>query len=772
MTTDQQTNRPPGGRGTPQPDRRSCRHPIADNPLRTREDMRLALRQLCEPLLPHYSEGGARLTLGATGTSYSPDVAEMEGFSRVMWGLVPYLAGGGEPGPIWDPYVRGIANGTDPEHEEYWGEARDYDQRLVEMAVFGFALALIPERIWEPLGERERRNLFRWLNQINERPVYDCNWLFFRVLVNMGFRKIGLPYDAVQMEENLRRIDDFYLKDGWYADGIGGHSDYYVPFALHYYGLLYAKLMGAEDPERAARFRQRAERFARDFLRWFAADGSALPYGRSLAYRFSQSAFWSALAYAGTDSVPPGVLKGLVLRHLRWWFRQPIFDAEGVLTIGYAYPNLVMAEQYNSPGSPYWALKAFLPLALAEDDPFWQAEEEPLPELSGASIQRPAHLVLCREAVSDHVAAFNAGHPGTNEHAHTSAKYEKFVYSTAFGFSVPKAEWGVAQGAFDSMLALSEAGDNLYRVRRRNEETSIEDNVLFARWKPWSDVEVRTWIAAGLPWHLRIHCIRTGRALDVVEGGFALGLTADTTARMDGCRAAASDEGGEGTGSGQKTADPTMATERADRVSDEGGEGTGAGEQTADPTMDTEQSGRASDEGGEGTDTGQPKTAEAVQASGCYAEASGSLGVSAIHGLLGFTRAEAIQPQANTNVLHPRTVIPTLLARLPAGEHWLVSAVYGRPGSGFDAGAGAGMQAGAGAHADTGAGMQAGAEAGTKASAAAARAGTRVGAEAGMHAGAGANVPAGPEPAPWIVITPEEIQFAASSGRVVVLPRN
>jgi len=571
--------------------------PVADNPLRTRDDLRLALRQLCESLRPYYSEGGARLRLGFTGASHSPDVAEMEGFSRVLWGLAPYWAGGGDPGPLWDVCLRGIANGTDPAHREYWGDAGDCDQRLVEMAAPGFALALAPERIWEPLGERERRNLSNWLNQINRRSIYDCNWLFFRVLVNLGFRRIGLPYDREQMERSLKRIDDFYLGDGWYADGDGGHRDYYVPFGFHYYGLVYAKLMGAEDPERAARYRERAETFARHFLRWFAADGSALPYGRSLAYRFAQSAFWSALAFAGTEAVPAGVIKGLVLRNLRWWFRRPIFDPSGVLTIGYAYPNLIMAEQYNSPGSPYWALKTFLPLALPENDPFWRAEELPLPEWDGAAVQRPARLVLCREAESDHVAAFHAGHGSTSEHAHASAKYEKFAYSTAFGFSVPKAEWGLAQGAFDSTLALSEAGDNLYRTRRRNEETSVEDNVLFARWKPWPDVEVRTWIAAGLPWHLRIHRVRTERALDAAEGGFALALEPDTRLRADGPEASA----------------------------------------------------------------------------------AGRFGTSAIRGCLGYTKAETIQAQPNTNVLHPRTVIPTLQARLAPGTHWLVSAVYGRP---------------------------------------------------------------------------------------------
>jgi hypothetical protein len=73
------------------------------------------------------------------------------------------------------------------------------------------------------------------------------------------------------------------------------------------------------------------------------------------------------------------------------------------------------------------------------------------------------------------------------------------------------------------MLALSE-GDRIYRVKRMSEHISIEDNILFMRWKPWSDVEVRTWLIAGAPWHVRIHCIVSKRVLDIADGGFALGI--------------------------------------------------------------------------------------------------------------------------------------------------------------------------------------------------------------------------------------------------------
>ena len=146
-------------------------------------------------------------------------------------------------------------------------------------------------------------------------------------------------------------------------------------------------------------------------LYWFASDGAALPYGRSLTYRFSQSAFWSALAYAGVEPFSIGEIKGLILRNLR--IKQPIFDSNGLLTIGYRYPNLLMAENYNAPGSPYWALKTFLILALPEDHPFWQAEELPLPALKEKVVQKSPRFIICRQEEQDHTVVFNAGYKHT-----------------------------------------------------------------------------------------------------------------------------------------------------------------------------------------------------------------------------------------------------------------------------------------------------------------------------------------------------------------------
>ena len=64
--------------------------------IKTKKDYQDKLFEILNPLLPHYSEGKARLTLGYTGALYDNATAEMEGFARVLWGLAPYFSGGGQ----------------------------------------------------------------------------------------------------------------------------------------------------------------------------------------------------------------------------------------------------------------------------------------------------------------------------------------------------------------------------------------------------------------------------------------------------------------------------------------------------------------------------------------------------------------------------------------------------------------------------------------------------------------------------------------------------
>lgn len=558
--------------------------------------MQEAVLSLIAPLAPYYSEGSALLQLDNTGAHYFDLSAYMEGFSRVLWGLAPLVAGGGDSSFV-DVYLKGFANGTNKEHPEYWGDFETVDQRMVEMAAISLSLILAKDRFWDPLEKEAKESLIAWLNKVNNYEPAQSNWLFFRVMVDLAFETLGVPYDKTLLERTLTTIETFYEDEGWYTDGKGGKRDYYNPFAIHFYGLIYSVVMKEKDPERSRRFKERSEEFARDFMYWFDTDGASIPYGRSLTYRFALGSFWSALAFAGTKTIPMGVIKGIILRHLRWWFKKPIFARDGILTIGYAYPNLFMSEDYNAPGSPYWAFKTFLPLALPDDHEFWTCEELPLPSLSSTRLERQPGFLIQRMENGHHVVALSSRQFITTGFVNFDSKYSKFAYSTKFGFSVAKSLKSLAHGAYDSMLAIMEEGETLFKVRCEHKVTHMDENSITSVWHPYRDVHVQTTLVVCGAWHVRIHKIETERVLQTAEGGFSI-------------------------------ARDTYEGERQEW-----------------------------------------KNENAIAA--VY-----DWGVSGIVNLIGQREPNLVVTEANTNVMFPRAILPTLKGRLEQGTHILACAVF------------------------------------------------------------------------------------------------
>jgi hypothetical protein len=514
----------------------SGRFPFGGGELRTRADFQRALLGLCEPFA---DAGGLARQLAAVaqpGAHYEPRVARLELVSRLLWGLAPLAAGGGAY-PGWQPIREAIIAGTDPGHPDYWGPPSDYDQRIVESAALGFGLTLCPGELWEPLDGEQRARLAAWLRQAAHSRAHDNNWLLFATLVGLGLAAVGEPLEPEVTEAAFERVDTFYRGEGWYTDGDPDRAvDHYGPWALHFYGLVNARLR-ASDPDRAGTALERARAFAPQYLSWFAADGAGLAFGRSMTYRFAQAAFFGALAYA--DEPGPdgwGVLRGAWARHLRWWANQPILHGDGTLSLGYAYPNLQMSEAYNSPASPYWAFKAFLPLALPEDHPFWTHPEQPAPRAAAAQAYPTAGMAI-RHDRAGHATALAAA-PGApwSRHRHAEAKYAKFAYSTAFGFAVPTAPIGLESAAIDSMLAFSEEG-RYWRARRENVRWSVEDladdgPVITAVWSPWPDVEVETRLRFAGDWQIREHRVTTARSLRTAEGAFCVPLGEDSSTRQ------------------------------------------------------------------------------------------------------------------------------------------------------------------------------------------------------------------------------------------------
>jgi hypothetical protein len=478
------------------------------------------MHKILDPLKPLYSEGGARLRLGDSGVTYPQVSIEMEAFSRPLWALVPFWAGGGEDPEFEDIYVRGLSGGTDPFGGEYWGGFTDYDQRFVEMAAIASGILFAPEKVWEPLSREAKGNLAQWLYGINEYIIPDCNWQFFMILVNAALRKQGCRFSQEKLDSGLEKIESYYLGDGWYRDGGSAQKDYYISFAMHYYGLLYAAAMEKEEPERCLRFKERAEIFARDFIYWFDENGAALPYGRSLAYRFGEAAFWSAYVFAGLKDIPAGVVKGILARHLSWWDQQKICDRDGVLTIGYAYPNLIMAERYNAPGSPYWGMKSLLCLALPDNHEFWRAKAEPLPGLKTVKMLKQADMLVHR--MGKDVMAYPAGVCEKYGHGHVPEKYSKFVYSTRFGFSVARSQIVLHENAPDSALAFVIDGDDYVFVRKVSLSFEVRPDRVISTWQPFPGIMVTSTVIPEDEGHRRVHEIESAYGCTVYDCGFSV----------------------------------------------------------------------------------------------------------------------------------------------------------------------------------------------------------------------------------------------------------
>ena len=424
----------------------------------------------------------------------------------------------------------------------------------MESCPIGFTLAIAGKDFWDPLTEKEKQNVAAWIGSMNDKEMPNTNWLWFRVFANLGLKANDAPYSHERIEADMNHLDTFHRGHGWSNDGPEGYTqmDYYSgSYAIQYLQLLYAKLAADFDPKRSEEYRRRAKLYALDFVHYQAPDGHSIPFGRSLTYRFATIAFWSAFAFADVKPPSPltwGIIKGLLLRNLRWWSRQHhIFQPNGMLNIGYCYPNYYLAENYNSAGSPYWCMLSFAALALPNSHPFWSSEEEPHPFTKDPSplltvkvLKHPKHIMAHK---GGHTFLLSSGQKCHYPIKATQAKYGHFAYSSAFGYSVPTGSYTLEQFVPESALALSDDNGEIWKMRRDVEDAQMLEKdgrpVLYSMMHPWKDVEVKTWLIPPTDeapnWHIRLHRVKTHRDLLSAEGGFAIAGTRERDGRTLTC---------------------------------------------------------------------------------------------------------------------------------------------------------------------------------------------------------------------------------------------
>ncbi|KAF2270888.1 hypothetical protein CC78DRAFT_5389 [Lojkania enalia] len=605
-------------------------HPFSTNPLRSRDDVVAAVTSLLDPLAGGDSPLHSMVKVGSTGTRFDETAAQVEGYARPLWALAPLLAGGSKYAGT-ERFVQGLVAGTDPESDEFWGYMEDQDQRMVEACPIGYTLAIAHKDFWDPLTDKQKKNIEGWLGSMNDKDMPNTNWLWFRVFANLGLAKNGATWSKERLEADIKQLNTFYRGDGWSNDGPEGYRqmDYYSgSFAIQYLQLLYAKLAADTDPTQAEEYKNRARMYAHDFVHYFDPQGRAITFGRSLTYRWAMVAFWGSIAFADVDLPAPlswGAVRGIWLRNLRWWTTQKdIFQPNGMLSLGFSYPNTYLAENYNSPGSPYWCMLAFAPLAMPESHPFWNSPEDPHP-FAGQRIVKPLphprHIVV---QSGGHTFLLSSGQSCHYPLKATQAKYGKFAYSSAFAYSVPTGSYTLEQFVPESSLALSDDNGEIWKMRRAlSGDSEIENHdgvpVLVSSMKPWNDVDVLTYLvppAEDTPnWHLRVHRIRTARDIQTAEGAFA----------VYGCK---------------------------------------------------ESDGRIL----EGLDESISEGGKADFSSALAASRSGAVGIAELS--LGKRQGSILLADANSNLVEARTVLPTIHTDMKAGEtKWLATAVYALPAS-------------------------------------------------------------------------------------------
>jgi hypothetical protein len=386
------------------------------------------------------SPGHARITPPGPEGGFGRAVDGLEGFARTF--LLAGFRIAGERGAgldeLADWYATGIARGTDPASPERWVRLDEHAQAKVEAASIALILDLTRPWIWDRLAPGAQERVVEYLAPAVGDPTYpQINWVWFRLVVQTFLRSVGGPWSPDEVAQDLAAHDSFRRADGWLADGRERAFDHYAGWALHLYPTLWARMAGAADFAAGRRERDVAalDRFLKDAVALVGADGSPLIQGRSLTYRFAAAApFWAGVL-AEVPSLTAGQLRHAADRVVRHFAERGAPDERGLLTLGWhgAWPRL--AQAYSGPGSPYWASKGLLGIALPADHPVWTSAAQPLPVQTADVIRavRAPGWLISGTLADGIVRVINHGTDHTTEGSSVSDSplYARLGYSTA-----------------------------------------------------------------------------------------------------------------------------------------------------------------------------------------------------------------------------------------------------------------------------------------------------------------------------------------------------
>lgn len=363
--------------------------------LTDREYWSALLYRISAPVLSNMSEGKLQenmlVEVSPTWDGRDIRVTYMEAFGRLMAGLAPWLSlpdDDTEEGlkrlQLRQWALKSYANAVDPDSPDYllW---RSEGQPLVDAAFIANSFLRAPKQLWEPLDSLTKQCYIKEFQQLRRIDTPYTNWLLFSAMVESFLLYVDAEYDQYRIHSAIRKIEEWYVGDGWYSDGPEFSFDYYNSFVIQ---PMYVEVLqvlvdkkvrlrdkNLRDVEYSLSLaKKRMQRYGVILERLISPEGAMPLFGRSITYRTGILQPLALLAWNENleKDLPYGQVRAAMTAVIKRIFApESNFNEKGYLTLGYCGSQPEISDSYTNNGSMYIASLAFLPLGLPANHPFW-----------------------------------------------------------------------------------------------------------------------------------------------------------------------------------------------------------------------------------------------------------------------------------------------------------------------------------------------------------------------------------------------------------------
>ncbi|GHT40181.1 hypothetical protein FACS189437_05430 [Bacteroidia bacterium] len=262
--------------------------------------------RIAAPVLSNMSKGelkkNMQVEVSPTWDGRSKDVTYMECFGRLMSGIAPWLSlpdddtdEGKQRKQLREWALKSYAHAVNPQSPDYllW---RNEGQPLVDAAYIASSFLRAPEQLWQPLDEQTKSRYIAEFQQLRRIDPPNTNWLLFSAMIETFLMQADAPYDMYRIHSAIRKIEDWYVGDGWYSDGEHFAFDYYNSYVIQ---PMYVQVLQVLT-DRKIKLRdkslesvsknlddakKRMQRYGMILERFISPEASFPAFGRSMTYR-------------------------------------------------------------------------------------------------------------------------------------------------------------------------------------------------------------------------------------------------------------------------------------------------------------------------------------------------------------------------------------------------------------------------------------------------------------------------------------------------------